>query len=409
MAGKSSHSTQNSKAIIINIRVGWNSTFRTDKSLYLRETMATKNWFTPRTLLIILGIILLGLMVWRFSSIVAYILIASVLSLIARPLVRLLGKIRIGKWQIPVSIRALLTLFAIWAFFFGFFRVFIPLVASEAQELSSIDTALVVEEFEKPIQRLEAWLNSLNLGGEEPFSLRDELQQRVASVLSIKVITDLLTTVASILGNVVWAIFAISFITFFLLREERLLAGYIVTLFPKEKESAFRHAMDSVKRLLRRYFVGILLQMTGILTLVTVGMTIVGVGFRHGLVIGLLAAVLNIIPYLGPWMGAALGILLGVATHLELDFATQLVPLIGYMMVVFIITQLTDNTVFQPVIFGTSVYAHPIEIFIVIMMAGSLAGIVGMILAIPTYTVIRVFAKEFFNNFRVVQKLTEKI
>jgi len=48
-------------------------------------------------------------------------------------------------------------------------------------------------------------------------------------------------------------------------------------------------------------------------------------------------------------------------------------------------------------------------IFIVIMMAGSLAGIVGMILAIPTYTVIRVFAKEFFNNFRVVQKLTEKI
>jgi predicted PurR-regulated permease PerM len=50
---------------------------------------------------------------------------------------------------------------------------------------------------------------------------------------------------------------------------------------------------------------------------------------------------------------------------------------------VFIITQLTDNTVFQPVIFGTSVYAHPIEIFIVIMMAGSLAGIVGMILAIP--------------------------
>jgi predicted PurR-regulated permease PerM len=155
--------------------------------------------------------------------------------------------------------------------------------------------------------------------------------------------------------------------------------------------------------------VGILLQMTGVLTLVTLGMTMVGVGFRHGLVIGLLAAVLNIIPYLGPWMGAAVGIILGVATHLGLDFTTQLVPMMGYMALVFIITQITDNIVFQPVIFGTSVYAHPIEIFIVIMMAGSLAGIVGMILAIPTYTVIRVFAKEFFNNFRVVQKLTEKI
>jgi len=368
-----------------------------------------KNWFTPRTLLVVAGVVILVLMVVRFSNIVAYILIASVLSLIARPLVHLLGRIRIWRWKIPVSIRALITLLTIWAVIFGFFRLFIPLVASEAQELSNIDTELVVKEFEAPIHRLEQWIGKLNLGTDEEFSLREELQHRVSSVLNIKVITDLVATVASILGNLAWAIFAISFITFFLLREERLITGYIITVFPKEKEKAFRNALESVKRLLRRYFIGILLQMTGILTLVTLGMTIVGVGFKHGLVIGLLAAVLNIIPYLGPWMGAALGITLGVATHLDMELTTQLVPLIGYMLLVFIITQLTDNTVFQPVIFGNSVYAHPIEIFIVIMMAGSLAGIVGMILAIPTYTVIRVFAKEFFNNFRVVQKLTEKI
>lgn len=368
-----------------------------------------KSWLTPRTLIVIAGIIILGLIVWRFSNIVAYILIASVLSLIARPLVRLLGKIKIWKWSIPAGIRALITLVAIWAVFFGFFRLFIPLVAGEAQELSNIDTELVVKEFEDPINRLDLWINKLNLVGEEPFSIRDEIQHRLVSVLNIKVITDLVATLASLLGNLAWAIFAISFITFFLLREERLITEYVITLFPEEKEKAFRHALESVKHLLRRYFVGIVLQMTGILTLVTLGMTIVGVGFRHGVVIGLLAAVLNIIPYLGPWLGAALGITLGVATHLHLDFATQLVPLMGYMLIVFVITQLTDNTLFQPIIFGTSVYAHPIEIFIVIMIAASLAGIVGMILAIPTYTVARVFAKEFFNNFRVVQKLTEKI
>jgi predicted PurR-regulated permease PerM len=371
--------------------------------------MATKNWFTPRSLLVMVGILLLGLLIWRFSNIVAYILIASVLSLIARPLVRLLGRIKIGRWHIPVSIRALLTLMVIWVVFFGFFRLFIPLVAAEAQDLSNIDTQLVIDEFDKPIERMDAWVDKLHLGGDEPFSLREELQGQISSVLNIDVITDLLATLAAILGNVAWAIFAISFITFFLLREERLITNYVVTILPEKQEKAFRHALDSISHLLRRYFIGILLQMTGILTLVTVGMTIVGVGFRHGLVIGLVAAVLNIIPYLGPWMGAALGIVLGVASHLHLDLATQLLPMMGYMMLVFIITQLTDNTVFQPVIFGTSVYAHPIEIFVVIMMAGSLAGIVGMILAIPTYTVVRVFAKEFFNNFRVVQKLTEKI
>lgn len=368
-----------------------------------------KNWLTPRTLLVTAGVLILALLVWRFSNIIAYILVASVLSLIARPLVRILGKIRIRNWQIPVSIRALITLLVIWIVFFGFFRAFIPLIASEAQEFSNIDTGLIVSEFEAPIQLIEQWIGKLSLVEARDFSLKEEIQHGLVSILNIQVITTLLAGIASILGNVAWAIFAISFITFFLLREEKLITGYIVTLFPEDKEKAFTHALESVKSLLRRYFVGILLQLTGILILVTLGMTIVGVGFRHGLVIGLVAAILNLIPYLGPWIGAALGIILGVATHLDMDFATQLLPLIGYMMLVFIITQLTDNTVFQPVIFGTSVYAHPIEIFIVIMMAGSLAGIAGMILAIPAYTVIRVFAKEFFNNFRVVQKLTEKI
>ena len=129
--------------------------------------MAQKNWFTPSKLLIIAGIILLGLLVWRFSSIVAYILIASVLSLIARPLVRLLGRIKIGKWKVPASIRALVTLVVIWTVLFSFFRLFIPLIASEAQELSNVDTALVVEEFEEPIQHLELWFSKLTLGDDE--------------------------------------------------------------------------------------------------------------------------------------------------------------------------------------------------------------------------------------------------
>lgn len=368
-----------------------------------------KNWFTSRNLLVAAGVVILALLVWRFSSIVAYILIASVLSLIARPLVRLMGKIQIWKWHIPVSIRALLILMLIWAIFFGFFWIFIPLIVTEVEELSNIDSGMFVKAFEGPIRHLELWIVKLNLVDDMNFSLMDEIQIRLSSILSIDAITDLLADMASILGNLAWAIFAISFITFFLLKEEKLITGYIVTIFPEDKEQPFTRALESTKRLLRRYFIGILLQMAGILTLVTLGMTIVGVGFNNALVIGLVAAVLNIIPYLGPWIGAAIGIILGVAAQLDMDFSIQLAPMLGYMILVFLITQLTDNVLFQPVIFGTSVYAHPIEIFIVIMMAGNLAGIVGMILAIPTYTVIRVFAKEFFNNFRVVQKLTEKI
>jgi predicted PurR-regulated permease PerM len=365
--------------------------------------------FSTRKILIIFGVIVFGLLVWRFFNIVAYILIAAVLSLITRPIVRLLGKIRIGKYRIPVSLRALFTLLIIWGFFFGFFRIFVPIVANEAQDLSNIDVDQIMVQLEEPIQKVNDWMNRMSLNEEDFTTIEELVKGKIKSALSVGVITDLIGTTAGILGNIFWAIFAISFITFFLLREEKLLSETVVLIVPEEYESEIRHALASIKYLLRRYFIGILLQMTGILTLVTLGMTIVGVGFRHGIVIGLLAAILNIIPYVGPWLGAALGVTLGVASHLYLDFSTELLPLIGYMIVVFAITQITDNTIFQPVIFGTSVMAHPLEIFIVIMIAASLAGVVGMILAIPAYTVVRVFAKEFFNNFRLIQKLTERI
>jgi predicted PurR-regulated permease PerM len=92
-----------------------------------------------------------------------------------------------------------------------------------------------------------------------------------------------------------------------------------------------------------------------------------------------------------------------------MDFKTVVVPLIYYMIIVEAITHLIDNILFQPVIFSNSVKAHPLEIFIVILAAGFAAGIPGMILGIPTYTVVRVFAREFFYNFKAVQKITSSL
>lgn len=124
---------------------------------------------------------------------------------------------------------------------------------------------------------------------------------------------------------------------------------------------------------------------------------------------GLIAGIMNVIPYLGPVLGTTIGLVLGIAGNLDLNFYDELVPLTIYMVLVFITVQLIDNTLFQPLIYSSSVNAHPLEIFLVIMIAASLAGIAGMILAIPTYTILRVFAKEFFSEFKIVKKLTRNI
>ena len=170
-----------------------------------------------------------------------------------------------------------------------------------------------------------------------------------------------------------------------------------------------RKAMLSIKKLLVRYFIGISIEITCIILLVITGQTIVGVGFSHAVVIGFFAGIINIVPYLGPIIGSTLGLLIGLVNHLEMDFYTQLFPMLIFMTVVFLIVHAIDNFVFQPLIYSSSVKAHPLEIFLVILAASTIGGILGMIVAIPLYTIIRVIAKEFFNEYKVVKKLTRKI
>jgi len=135
-------------------------------------------------------------------------------------------------------------------------------------------------------------------------------------------------------------------------------------------------------------------------------MTIAGIDFQQALVMGLILGILNVIPYVGPWLGLFIAIIMGVASHINQDMENVVLPLIGYMIIVEAVTHLIDNVVFQPLIFSNSVRAHPLEIFIVVLAAGFAAGIPGMILGIPAYTVLRVFAREFFYNFKAVQKIT---
>lgn len=84
-------------------------------------------------------------------------------------------------------------------------------------------------------------------------------------------------------------------------------------------------------------------------------------------------------------------------------------PLVRWISLVRVKNYRIDNILFQPLIYSSSVKAHPLEIFLVILAAGNMAGIVGMFLAIPTYTIIRVVAKEFFENMKLVRKLTENL
>lgn len=364
---------------------------------------------TLRNILIFCGVLVLLGCAWFFRNIVVYILVSGVFSIMGRPLVDLFCRIRIKKWGIPRAISALLTLAAIWGVIILFFVIFVPLVTRQINYFSAIDSEKIVQIVAGPINKVENLFRAINKDIPKDLSIENYIVGKVAGVLNINLIQNFIGSLISILGNVLIAIFSITFITFFFLKDQRLFFESILMWVPDKYVDNVTRALYSIKKLLTRYFIGIVIQSTCIMTLVTIGMTIAGINFQQALLMGLILGILNVIPYAGPWIGLFVAIIMGVASHINQDFETVVIPLVTYMIIVEIITHLIDNIVFQPVIFSNSVRAHPLEIFIVVLAAGFAAGIPGMILGIPAYTVLRVFAREFFYNFKPVQKITSSL
>jgi predicted PurR-regulated permease PerM len=364
---------------------------------------------TFRNILIFLGILLLLAIAWFFRIIVVYILVSGVLSIMGRPLVDLFCRIRFRKWSFPRSLSALITLMIIWGMIILFFAIFIPLVTTQINYLSTIDSEKIVMLVEGPLKKLEMLFRILNKEITNNWSLQEYIVSKVAGVLNINMIQNFMSSMVSTLGNLIIGIFSITFITFFFLKDQHLFFESILMWVPDRYTDNVTRALYSIKKLLTRYFIGIVIQSTCIMILITLGMTIAGIDFQQALVMGLILGILNVIPYVGPWLGLFIAIIMGVASHMNQDFTTVVIPLVTYMILVEAITHLIDNIVFQPVIFSNSVRAHPLEIFVVVLASGFAAGIPGMIFGIPGYTVLRVFAREFFYNFKAVQKITSSL
>mgnify|MGYP006205095557 CR=1 FL=1 len=178
-------------------------------------------------------------------------------------------------------------------------------------------------------------------------------------------------------------------------------------LDPLENRLNYFSLFLKIQHLLSRYFIGLLLQLFIILILYLTIFLIFGV--ENAFIIALLCAVLNIIPYLGPLLGMIVASLLIMISGIGTDFIHTTLPNTLYVICGMLVVQLIDNNLSQPIIFSKSTKSHPLEIFLVILIAGFLTGILGMIIAVPLYTIIKVIAKEFYPNNKFVKILTKNL
>ncbi len=179
---------------------------------------------------------------------------------------------------------------------------------------------------------------------------------------------------------------------------------------PKSIEGELKIITHSIKNLITRYLFGMILEVLCMMTLFTIGFYIVGVNFSLALLVGIIGGLLNVIPYLGPWIGVGIGVVLITIGNINMDFYAEILPLDFKVLIVVAIAQIIDNVLFQPLIYSKSIKAHPIEIYLVIIIAGSVYGVVGMMLAIPAYTILRVIIKEilYVNKTASDAKYMEK-
>lgn len=362
-----------------------------------------------KSLKILGGIIagaIIALLLWRFSNIVLYFLAAIILSLIGRPLVNFFNSLRIRNHHLPNLVSSILTLVIIMLVFVTFIGLFIPLIASQADLISRIDFTSLSNSLDTTLADFEATLKQYKLLGKHD-SIKQEIQEQVSSFVSFSSFSQVMSSLIGATGSILLAVFSIFFITFFFLKDAHLVGEMIEAITPVKHEHEIRNIVHQTKRLLSRYFIGISIEVITMIFLLSLGLSIFGV--ENALLIGFLGGFMNIIPYLGPLLGAIMGSLIAVSSILSSGVYQEIVSLMLIVYGVFAGANLIDNIVLQPLIYSNSVKAHPIEIYIILLIAGSLAGIPGMVLAIPIYTVLRIIAKEFFSQYRIVQHLTKNI
>lgn len=353
----------------------------------------------------IIGAIIIFL-IWFFSNVVTYILVAAVISLMGKPLVDLLCRLKYKSIYLPKWVSASIVLCALWGVAILLAILFVPIIYDRLQVFALTGLENFSKYADQPLNEARNFLSShfnysMTLSAEDIMS---EVSHRVSTIVDSSV-----SSVASVIDFVTSAfvaLFSITFITFFFMKENQLFDNGVVMLFPQRYERSIRDAINSSINLISKYLLGLAGESIIKTVVITIGLYLIGIDFSTSFIIAIISGILNVIPYIGPIIGAGIGLLIATATP---ELHSDLNTIVLQMIILLGVFQLIDNIILQPYIYSNSVKAHPLEIFLVILIAGSIAGVWGMLLAIPAYTVLRVFAKIFFNKLMVVQKLTDKI
>jgi len=316
-----------------------------------------------RALCIVIGIACFLFFLYKIQSVIIYVIIAGILSLITRPITLFLRR----RLKFPNTLSVVTTMLFMLTLVAGLIGMFIPLITEQGESLS----LLQVEGLQQNIQRIFSQINVYF--SSKGIDVLSELKN-IDFLSQFREIPNFLNAIVGTVGSFSVGLFSVLFISFFLMKDRKILKKGLLLFIPNKTKARFTTSLETINNLLSRYFIGLIFQISILFILYTILLLIFDI--NNAIVIAFLCALLNLIPYVGPLIGIA---------------------------------QLIDNFISQPIIFSKTTKSHPLEIFLIIIIGGLLFGITGMITAVPLYTALKVILKEFLSENEIVKTLTKDL
>ena len=238
--------------------------------------------------------VVIGAICWYFRSIIVYILVAGVLSLIGGPLAEGLKKIHVRKWHFPDWAASIVTIVIILGLILSVLTLIVPIITSIVKDVSMVNVENTVKSISVPLQDFNAFLVERfpNLGPD--FRIEKTVMEQLQNLLDVSVFSSVLSSVTSFIASFGVAIFSIVFISFFFFKESGMFSRIIAALVPDRHELKAKESLKDITHLLSRYFLGLMIEICGVTVINFLGLLLVArMGFNASIGIAFLTGLLE--------------------------------------------------------------------------------------------------------------------
>lgn len=312
-----------------------------------------------------------------FNILVTPVLIAYILYYILKPVSDFLIK-RLKLSSAMASILAILIgVSSIFAIFIGV----IPVMVEQTQHLITsvpgyINSLRIYLEANSDNQIVKYIVNYIN----------NSLNVNQLSARAFEIFSNFVSNAASILSSMATIVVTAPFVLFYLLKDSNKFRIYIISHLPEKIKDSMDSTITEIDKKVGSYIGGQILVSLCIGFLLFLGYNIIGL--EYAISLATLAAVLSIVPYLGP--------MLAILPAMLIAFATDWVMVIK-LIVVWVIVQFLEGNFISPNIMGRSMQIHPLTIIFIILIATNTMGIVGAVIGIPLYAILKVIGEKIFH------------